>query len=315
MVRLTAHGWWRRALSSVVALGLLSAHAAATQPALTVTAVARSLQPGEVVVVEVRAPAGTTRLTASVFDREVPCAEVATGRWAGFAGIDLDVPPGSYAVDVRAERDAGEALAASTTLDIVAKAFGTRTLRVAPKFVTPPPSVAARLKRERERMAAAFSSSAARPYWSLPFEAPIAGRAVSGFGVRSVFNGEPRDPHGGADLASPTGTPVHAPNDGRVALAARHYFPGKVIVIDHGLGVFSLLAHLSHIDVAEGAIVRKGQVVGRVGQTGRVTGPHLHWATRVAGARVDPFSLIAVTERLNLSQAAGYRAPATGHRR
>ena len=112
--------------------------------------------------------------------------------------------------------------------------------------------------------------------------------------MRSIFNGQARNPHNGADFMSPAGTPIQAPNAGRVALARDLYFSGNTIVIDHGLGLFSTLAHLSVLDVREGETVAAGQIVGRVGATGRVTGPHLHWAVRVAGARVDPMALLAV---------------------
>jgi murein DD-endopeptidase MepM/ murein hydrolase activator NlpD len=109
-----------------------------------------------------------------------------------------------------------------------------------------------------------------------------------------VFNGEARSPHGGTDFLSPAGTPVRAPNAGRVVAARELYFAGQTVMIDHGAGVFSQLAHLSRIDVQEGESVRPGQVVGQVGATGRVTGAHLHWAVRVAGARVDGLSLLAL---------------------
>jgi murein DD-endopeptidase MepM/ murein hydrolase activator NlpD len=119
---------------------------------------------------------------------------------------------------------------------------------------------------------------------------------ISGFGVRSIYNGEPRAPHNGADFASPLGTPVSAPGGGRVVLAESLYFTGRTVVIDHGLGLVSLLAHLSRIDVREGTDVVTGAQIGLVGATGRVTGPHLHWTVRLQGARVDPLSLIAVLE-------------------
>ena len=111
-------------------------------------------------------------------------------------------------------------------------------------------------------------------------------------GSRSIFNGQPRSPHSGADFLSPAGTPVAAPNAGRVVLADDLYYTGGTIVIDHGVGVISVFAHLSSIDVTEGTAVNVGDVVGKVGATGRVTGAHLHWTLRVGGTRVDPLSLL-----------------------
>ena len=126
------------------------------------------------------------------------------------------------------------------------------------------------------------------------FVAPVAEQATSSFGARSVFNGQARTPHSGADFPSPAGTPIHAPNSGRVVLAHELYFTGNTIVIDHGLGLFSLLAYLSSFAVHEGDQVEAGQIVGAVGATGRVTGPHLHWAVRANDARVDPLSVLSL---------------------
>src|SRR5262249_16210579 len=130
--------------------------------------------------------------------------------------------------------------------------------------------------------------------WSMPFVRPVQDPANSRFGTRSIFNGEARSPHGGTDFLSPLGTPVKSPNAARVLPARELYFTGNTVIIDHGLGVVSMLAHLSRIDVREGDTVSAGQILGLVGATGRVTGPHLHWALRVSRARVDPLSALAV---------------------
>ncbi|HEY2829749.1 MAG TPA: M23 family metallopeptidase, partial [Thermoanaerobaculia bacterium] len=125
-----------------------------------------------------------------------------------------------------------------------------------------------------------------------PFTVPIPGASGTNFGSRRIFNGEPRAPHSGADLHATRGTPVHATNRGRVVLAKNLFFTGNTVILDHGLGIYSLYAHLSRIDVHAGDTVKNGQIVGLVGATGRVTAPHLHWGMRVQGARVDPFSLV-----------------------
>jgi murein DD-endopeptidase MepM/ murein hydrolase activator NlpD len=121
------------------------------------------------------------------------------------------------------------------------------------------------------------------------------GRPTGGFGLRRVINGQPRSPHTGYDWAAPVGTPVLAANAGRVALVAEHFFAGRNIVLDHGLGLFTFYYHLDETRVGPGEPVAAGQVIGAVGATGRVTGPHLHFAVVLAGARVDPESLLALT--------------------
>jgi len=113
----------------------------------------------------------------------------------------------------------------------------------------------------------------------------------------TITNGKPAGRHQGADFRAATGTPVKAPNGGRVVIARNLYFAGNTIIIDHGLGVFSLLAHLSRIDVAPGATVARGDMVGESGATGRVTGPHLHWAVRFGEMTVDPIALMSALAR------------------
>jgi murein DD-endopeptidase MepM/ murein hydrolase activator NlpD len=167
-------------------------------------------------------------------------------------------------------------------------------LSVDEAFVNPPAGTEARIQQEAAALQRIWKTSAAERLWTGPFVRPVPGEAVSRFGTRSIFNGQPRNPHSGADFMSPSGTPIHAPNGGRVMLARDLYFSGNTVVIDHGLGVFSLLAHLSAIDVHEGDIVDADQIVGRVGATGRVTGAHLHWAVRIGDARVDPLSVLAL---------------------
>jgi murein DD-endopeptidase MepM/ murein hydrolase activator NlpD len=161
-------------------------------------------------------------------------------------------------------------------------------------FVNPPPAVEARIQEEAAELGRIWTSSTPERLWEAPFVRPVPGQANSAFGTRSVFNGQPRSPHGGADLLSPSGTPIHAPNAGRAVLARDLYFTGNTVIIDHGLGVYSMLAHMSELSVGQGDVVKAGQVVGLVGATGRVTGPHLHWAMRVGGARVDPLSVLAL---------------------
>ncbi len=266
--------------------------AAAPAP-ITLSLQARSQQPGELVVVSIALGEPAARVRVRAFGADVAAYPDGDRAWRALVGIDLDVKPGSYPVTVTAAGDA-HTVSATATLAVARRTFRTRRLTVRDAFVTPPADAQARIAEDARLLAGVWASSLPERHWTTAFVRPVPGEANSAFGTRSVFNGQPRNPHGGADFLSGAGTPVHAPNAGRVAVARDLYFSGNTVVIDHGLGLFSLLAHLSAIDVHEGDRVTAGQVIGLVGATGRVTGPHLHWAVRAAGARVDPLSLLAL---------------------
>ena len=263
--------------------------AAATHRTIDISAHARSIRPGELVVLTIVPPAGSDPVHVGAFDRDIPAFRVRDRTWEALVGIDLGVRPGSYAVNVTA----GTARTVYNLL-VERRTFPIRRLTVDEAFVTPPKSEQPRIDREAALLAATWKAPSLERLWTGPFVRPVAEPANSAFGTRSIFNGKPRNAHGGADFLSPAGTPVHAPNAGRVVVARSLYFSGNTVIVDHGLGLFSMLAHLSTIAVDEGERVIVGQVVGKVGATGRVTGPHLHWTVRVVDARVDPLSLLAV---------------------
>ena len=273
---------------------LLPAMLVASQPALTVEAAARAVQPGEVVRLTITTASPMTSLTVQAFETTFESYRTTDTTWQALVGVDLDVAPGRHAVTITAT-DGTRTHISSRTLVVSRKAFPTRRLTVEPKYVEPPAAVTARILREAERLNAIWAARTPERLWSGPFTAPVPDRANSAFGSGSVFNGQPRSPHGGADFLSPTGRPIAAPNAGRIVLAEDLYYTGGTVVIDHGLGLVSLFAHLSAIDATVGTSVASGDVVGRVGATGRVTGPHLHWTVRLAGTRVDPLSLVDVS--------------------
>jgi murein DD-endopeptidase MepM/ murein hydrolase activator NlpD len=260
---------------------------------VTIDVLARALTPGELVVVDVGAPADVSALHVAAFGQTATAFRDGSGRWRALVGIDLDQPPGPYTIFARADTPGGPATARKAVI-VDARRFPTRTLRVPPDFVNPPPAVQKRIEREALWLREAFAAGSRERLWVGPFVRPVPHESNSRFGTRSVFNGEPRNPHTGADFLSPAGTPVRAPNAGRVIGARDLFFSGRTVIIDHGLGLFSQLAHLSRIDVKEGESVEAGRVVGLVGATGRVTGPHLHWGLRAGTARVDPLSLLSV---------------------
>ena len=263
---------------------------------LIISTHARAIQPGEVVRLEVRCTCTPSQRpgTARAFDREIPLAPTKDrAGWSGLIGLDVDTPPGSYSVSIVVARLNAPPLMGSYTLIVARKRFPTRQLRVAPVYVDPPPAEVKRILAEAKRLDAIFNTTTWRERVG-PFQAPVSAAAGNTFGARSIFNGQARNPHAGVDFGSPVGTPVEAPAAGVVALADDLFFTGGTVVLNHGRGLYSALAHLSTIAVANGDIVERGEVVGVVGATGRVTGPHLHWGTRLNGARVDALSLLEV---------------------
>jgi murein DD-endopeptidase MepM/ murein hydrolase activator NlpD len=263
---------------------------------LQITVAARSIQPGEVVVLSARSAEPLDTLRVHAFGRDAEGFRVGP-LWQVVLGIDLDARPGPVTVTFEGFSDGRRSVQATSTLVVKARTFPTRALRVDDAFVNPPAAVLTRIADDAAELAGLWTTSAPNRLWSGGFLRPVPGIANGAFGTRRIFNGQPRQPHGGADLLSPAGTPILAPNDGRVVLARDLYFTGNTVVIDHGLGLFSLLAHLSTVGVHTGDAVAGGATIGLVGATGRVTGPHLHWAMRLGGARVDPLSVLALLPR------------------
>jgi murein DD-endopeptidase MepM/ murein hydrolase activator NlpD len=282
----------RGALCVLVVAALLdtAVHAA---DALQITTAARAIQPGEVVVVSVRSAEPLDSLHVRAFGAEFDGFRVDRLLWQVLLGIDLGTAPGPHAMVFEGVA-AGRAVKTTSTLLVKAHAFPTRVLRVDDAFVNPPAEVLKRIEAEAAELAHLWTASAPDRLWHDGFRAPVPGASNGAFGTRSIFNGQPRQPHSGADFRSPAGTLIVAPADGRVVLSRALYFTGNTVVVDHGLGLLSLFAHLSTVNVGNGDMVAAGSLIGRVGATGRVTGPHLHWAIRLGGARVDPLSVLAL---------------------
>ena len=271
--------------------------ASAPQPLskLTVSVHSPAIQPGAVVRLDVSCPCNASGrpAVARVFDREIPLVAVRDGAWSGLIGIDLDTAQGTYPIQIDTESADAQPLTATHPLAVAARRFPTRRLRVAPVYVEPPAADLERIAADTARLDALFKTTTGH---SLPgrFAAPIAATPQDTFGARSVFNGQSRSPHAGVDFRAPAGTPIVSPAAGVIVLADDLFFTGRTVTIDHGLGLISVLAHLSKIAVRVGDAVQPGDVVGAVGATGRATGPHLHWSVRLNGARVDPMSVIKV---------------------
>jgi hypothetical protein len=209
-------------------------------------------------------------------------------------GLDLAMEPGDYPLESLVKFADGGRDALHLEIRVLPKSFPVKRLSVDEKYVTPPARVLDRIRAEADLLRSLYSVST--PEWLAvgAFTFPADGAAAANFGERRIFNEQPRSPHSGIDISSPQGAPVRASNGGRVVLARELYFSGNTVIIDHGLGVYSVYAHLSRISVQEGDAVTKGERIGEVGATGRVTGPHLHWSVRIRGNRVDPLSLLSL---------------------
>jgi murein DD-endopeptidase MepM/ murein hydrolase activator NlpD len=212
--------------------------------------------------------------------------------WTTILGVDLDAKPGDHMAAVLFAMEDGRMDRRDVVVKVVEKKYPTTQLKVDDRYVELSKADLARANRETKEMEKIYSNINSGISPAAPFTVPIPDRTGANFGHRRIFNGEPRAPHAGADLRATTGTPIHATNLGRVTLAKNLFFTGNTVILDHGLGIYSLYAHLSRIDVKPGDTVKNGQVIGLAGATGRVTGPHLHWGIRVQGARVDPFTLV-----------------------
>ncbi len=164
---------------------------------------------------------------------------------------------------------------------------------VPPATVNPPKSIAERIEREQAQVIAVRSRDDERTGFAQPFIRPVQGRISGRFGNQRVYNGTPKSPHSGMDIAAPTGTPVKAPADGMISFADHGlYLTGGTVVLDHGHGISSNFLHLSRIDARVGDAVKQGDVIGAVGATGRATGPHLHWGMNWFDVRIDPLLVL-----------------------
>jgi hypothetical protein len=267
-----------------------------------------TITPGVVVagspeLIRVRLPAGDN-VEGAWLDKKLQFFRNRDGHaWYALAGVDVKAAVGSSTLQITAHTAAGAAIGDRPAIDlsrmvqILPAHYRTSTLSVAPKFVEPGPDELTRIKAEVELKSKVFAASAAQPLWSGDFRAPVHAPPTDSFGTRRTFNGELASVHEGMDFRAATGTPVRAGNSGVVVLARPLYYEGNCVVIDHGLGLFTISMHLSRIDVHEGDHVTLGQRIGLSGATGRVTGPHLHWAVRWQNAYLDPAKLL----RMDLS--------------
>lgn len=211
----------------------------------------------------------------------------AKSSFKAIVGIDLNTEPGEYPLELTIK---GEKL--SRTVKITKKKYPVQKLTLPDDMVALSPENEERTAREQKKTAAIWPVDSMR-LWSGRFVDPLPGKKIgTPFGVRRIINDIPKNSHSGVDITADEGEPVHAPNNGVVALVDDQFYSGNSVVLDHGQGIYSMFFHLSKINVQHGQAVMKGDVIALVGSTGRSTGAHLHWGVRIQGAKVDPLELI-----------------------
>ncbi len=245
--------------------------------------------PGGVALLEL--PPSDTAPVVNFGGRKVMVLRSAQG-WRAVLGLALAQKPGAAMVEVE---QAGRK--SQRRIVVASKKYAAQYLKVAPKQVDLSPEDATRVEHEQLKLRAALTIFSAASPATLRLAAPIAGPRSSSFGLRRFFNKQPRNPHSGMDIAADTGTPIVAPLGGVVVDTGEYFFNGNNVVVDHGQGLLTMYCHLSTIDVTVGQKVAAGDLLGKVGATGRVTGPHLHFGVTLNGVSVDPALFLAPAAR------------------
>jgi murein DD-endopeptidase MepM/ murein hydrolase activator NlpD len=269
--------------------------------AVTVQAIPASAVQGRLLRLEVRGRAAISEVTGEWTQHDRPRAvpfwqdTKSTNIFHGFLGVDLEKPPGKYALRLKVQPTNGAAVSCALPVSVGSGKFAVEELTVAPQFAEPNAEETKRANEERDRLRAMFATVTAEKLWSGAFQLPLPGiHTAKNFGRRRVLNGTPSSPHSGVDIPAVEGTPIHASQRGRVVVAENLYFSGNTVVIDHGLGVYTLYGHMKVIGVQVGETVTVGAVIGRVGATGRVTGPHLHWGLTLDDSRVNALDIVGL---------------------
>jgi len=254
---------------------------------------------GSLLLIELKGPQPLAEVQGDWGGRSVPLWRegASEAQRMGLLGADLEKAPGEYELKITGQTAGGAKVTCSVKVVVSKGQFATEKLQVEKQFVEPNPEQIKRADEERQKLRDIFDKVTPERLWDGKFRIPLDGvTSGTNFGKRRILNGNPGSPHSGVDLPGTTGTPVHAAQRGHVVLAEELFFAGNTVVVDHGLGIYTFYGHLSEIGVKVGDAVETGAVLGKVGATGRVTGPHLHWGLTVERARVNPLLLVKLTD-------------------
>jgi murein DD-endopeptidase MepM/ murein hydrolase activator NlpD len=250
---------------------------------------------GSPVLFRVKAPRLLKEMKGNFMEQEVVFRRgSACHCWYAIAGVSLETKPGTYTLQVEGKGQQKENYSTTADVEVSAANYPSTTLKVAPQFVEPPKEAQAKIEEDQATKKKIFASTSQEPLWTGRFFSPVPTATSGGFGAARVFNGALNSQHTGLDFHAKKGTPVHATNNGVVILARGLFYEGNCVMIDHGQGLITMYMHLSKFKVKEGDTIKKGQLIGLSGGTGRATGPHLHFAVRWHGEYLDPKTLLAL---------------------
>ncbi|MEK6691702.1 MAG: M23 family metallopeptidase [Nitrospirota bacterium] len=253
--------------------------------AIEVTLKPDILKQGDVLVISITAPDGN--LQSTFMDKRLHFFKTESGNYIALAGIDMKTTPGEYPLTLFYDNKK----IFERYMKISQASFGIQRLTLPKDKVDLTPEILKRVSIEQTRLSALWPVINEK-LWKGRFIMPVNSSITSAFGMKRIINKEERSPHSGIDIKADEGTPIAAPNNGRVALIDDQFFGGKTIVIDHGYGIYSIFNHLSKIAVSDGQLVKRGKIIGYTGSTGRATGPNLHWGVRLQRERINPVSLV-----------------------
>jgi murein DD-endopeptidase MepM/ murein hydrolase activator NlpD len=254
------------------------------------------LQQGSAVFITVELEQVPLRVTGKWIGKDLAFIKSGNPKiWYALAGADLDTQPGTYDLDLRAVKVGGRVIHSFKKVDISAGNFGIGAVQVPENFVEPDEASKKKIAADQMLKNRAFSHFIPVPLWSGNFVTPVDAKPTDSFGMSRVLNEELSSTHRGTDFPLKEGEPVVVSNSGRVVLAQELFYEGNCVVVDHGQRLFTIYMHLSKIQVKAGDKLRKGERLGVSGQTGRVTGPHLHMGVRWNGAYLDPTKLMGLT--------------------
>ncbi|MFQ5355719.1 MAG: M23 family metallopeptidase [Mariprofundaceae bacterium] len=259
----------------------------------TKTAYARvqHIKQGGLLTIDIPIPRQTKSLTAEVFDKTWPYHLKANSTMQTWIGIDMETRPAKYQLTIRGKSTDEKNWQKKVEFVVKKTDFPASYIKVKKKMAVFDARALARIKADQIALKKTYSMQVDSDPEIRLVHMPVSGRISTRFGARRFVNGEPRSPHSGIDLAAPSGTPVLAPLSGRVLLAESMFLNGNAVAIGHGNGLVSVYTHLQKLAVQKGQWLKTGDHIGTVGQTGRATGPHLHWGVRYMNARINPLSL------------------------